>query len=355
MGVAAAETRLRASSREVAIFARQLAVLTRAGLPLTRSLELLADHSGHKELGQAVSETRRDVEGGTPLAQAVRHHPRVFSALFGNMVEAGEASGALDTMLVRLADLLEANRALSRKATAALVYPAAITAVAAAAIAVLMTVVIPTFESMFEGAGVALPLPTRTVISLADFLRERWWQLAIATLCLAGAGRRWYRTSSGRRTVDRLALRIPLAGDLWRKITVVRTLRTLGTLTGSGVPVVEGMRMAATMAGNRFVEEALMDARKGVVFGGTVAGSLEETDAFPKIATQMIAAGEESGALDEMLDRVSDLCEEEAQGALTTFLAAAEPVLTVALGLVVGGIIVSMYLPVFDMAATLGR
>lgn len=347
-------TRLRAPEREVAVFARQLAVLVKAGLPLTRSLELLSGHTGHPGLKRAISMSRSDVEGGTRLAEAVSRHPRIFSSLFCNMVAAGEASGALDTMLSRLADLLEANRALARKATAALVYPAAITAVAAVAVGVLMVVVIPTFESMFASAGVALPLPTRAVIFAADFVRERWWQLAGGAVVAVMGARRWLNTPGGRLALDKWLLRVPLAGDLWHKVIVVRVVRTLATLTVSGIPIVEGLRMAAGVAHNRFVRDALLGARGGILLGGNVASPLASARALPPIVVQMIAAGEESGSLDEMLERISDLYEDEARGALASFLAAIEPVLTVALGLVVGGIIVSMYLPVFDMAATLG-
>lgn len=340
--------------RDVAVFARQLAVLASAGLPLARCLELLGGQASHPALKRAIIAVRAEIEGGAPLAEALARHPRTFSRLFANMVAAGEASGILDSMLARLAELLETNRELARKTRGALVYPAAVAVVAAAAVAVLLAFVIPTFESMFESAGVALPFPTRLVIQAAAILEERWWQLLLASLVGGLALGRWYVSPAGRLACDRLLLRVPLAGELWLKIIVARVFRVLATLTRSGIPIVEGMRMAATVARNRYIHDVLLETRAGIMLGQTIAVPLAATGALPAIAVQMVAAGEESGSLDEMLERIADLYRREAEAALAAFLSSIEPTLAVALGLVVGGVIVSMYLPVFDMAAALG-
>ena len=320
-----------------------------SGLPLVQSLDILAEQTENKNLAKVIRDVLYDVESGHTLADAMRKHPKVFTELFVNMVSAGEAGGILDTILLRLATFLEKNDALVRKIKGAMIYPAVIFSVAAAAVLILLIFVIPTFQQMFESAGIPLPLPTRIVIGASAILQSYWWALGAGVVGLLVAIRYAYGTDGGRLALDRLLLSLPILGDLQRKAAVARFTRTLGTLVSSGVSILEGLEITAKTAGNRVIHDAVMGSRASIAGGETIAGPLKESRVFPPMVVQMINVGEQTGGLDEMLTKIADFYDEEVDAAVEALLAAMEPVMIVVLGVVVGGMIVAMYLPIFDM------
>lgn len=344
----------RVPNREVVVFTRLFATMVGAGLPIVRSLDVLARQTENKTLRRVIQAMIADVESGSTLAGAMRRHPRVFPDLSVDMVVAGEASGALDTILLRLADYLEKNEALARKVRSAMVYPAMIVAVSVPAVAVMLLFVVPTFEEMFASAGVALPAPTRLVIGASGALKEWWWALLGLALALAGAARHAWGTVGGRLAADRFLLGVPVAGAVLRKAAVSRFTRTLGTLVASGVPILEGLEVTAKTAGNRVVHDAVMKARASIAGGDTISGPLAESGVFPPVVVRMIHVGEQTGALDKMLARVADFHEQEVDTSVASLLSAVEPAMVVVLGLVVGGMIVSLYLPIFEMMSAVG-
>lgn len=339
----------RVSQREVVVFMRLFATMIGAGLPLVQSLDILARQTGKGFLHRVILSLIRDVESGDTLAGAMGRHPRVFSELSINMVAAGEAAGALDTILGRLADFLEKHAALGRKVRTAMVYPAMILGVAVPTVAILLVFVIPTFQTMFASSGVPLPLPTRFVIGASGAVKSYWWGLLIAAAACAAALDRFRRTPAGRLLADRVLLSIPVLGGLLRKAAVARFTRTLGTLVASGVSILEGLEVTARTAGNRVIHDAVMKSRASIAGGNTIAGPLEESGAFTPMVVRMVEVGEQTGALDEMLARIADFHDEEVDRALEALIAAVEPLMIVVLGVVVGGMIVAMYLPIFDM------
>ena len=342
------------SAREVVVFTRLFATMTSAGLPMVHSLTLLAEQQDNRLLRRTIREMVRDVEAGDTLAGAMGRHRRVFSDLSVSLVAAGEAAGALDTILARLADFLEKHHALARRMKAALVYPAIVLGVTIPAVAILLVFVIPTFETMFATAGVPLPLPTRLVIAASGAARSHWWALLGATVAVAASVRRMRGTTRGRLMTDRLLLAIPLLGDLLRKAAVSRFTRTLGTLVASGVSILRGLEVTAGTAGNRVIHDAAMRSRAAIAGGATIARPLEESGAFTPMVVRMIEVGERTGALDDMLARVADFYEREVDTALEAVIAMVEPVMIVVLGVVVGGVIVAMYLPIFEMITAVG-
>jgi len=289
------------------------------------------------------------VESGHTLADAMGKHPKVFSELFVNMVAAGEAGGILDTILLRLATFLEKNDALIRKIKGAMVYPAVILTVAIGAVAVLLIFVIPTFQTMFAAAGIPLPLPTRIVIGMSQVLQGFWWAIGAAIVGAVFLIRYIYTTDQGRLAIDKLMLTLPILGDMQRKAAVARFTRTLGTLVSSGVSILEGLEITAKTAGNRVIHDAVMGSRASIAGGETISGPLKESGVFPPMVVQMINVGEQTGGLDEMLSKIADFYDEEVDAAVEALLAAMEPIMIVFLGGVVGGMIVAMYLPIFDM------
>ncbi len=341
-------------AREVAVFTRLFATMIAAGLPLVQSLNILARQQENRTFRRVIREMVRDVEAGDTLAGAMGRHRKVFSELSVSLVAAGEAAGALDTILARLADFLEKHDALARKMKAALIYPAVIVGVAIPAVAVLLVFVIPTFEEMFATAGVPLPLPTRTVIAASGAVQDRWWALLGALAAFAALLRYARGTRGGRLATDRLLLAVPLLGDLLRKAAVSRFTRTLGTLVASGVSILRGLEVTARTAGNRVIHDAVMRSRASIAGGATIARPLEESGAFTPMAVRMVEVGEQTGALDEMLARVADFYEQEVDTALEAAVAMVEPVMIVVLGVVVGGVIVAMYLPIFEMVTAVG-
>ncbi len=341
-------------TRDIVIFTRQLATMIDSGLPLAQSLHVLAQQSESRALRKVIEQVLHDVESGHTLADALRQHPRVFTDLFVNMVAAGETGGVLDTILNRLATFLEKADALKRKIKGASIYPAVILAVAAGAVAVLLIFVIPTFQEMFEGAGVPLPAPTRAVIFLSKTL-QAWWHLVLGAMTAAAVlARRYHRTEGGRLTIDRLLLRVPILGTLQRKAAIARFTRTLGTLVSSGVPILDGLEITARTAGNRVLRDAIMQSRASIAGGDTISDPLRKSGVFPPMVVQMINVGEQTGGLDEMLAKIADFYDEEVNVAVAALLSSLEPIMIVFLGVVVGGMIVAMYLPIFDMINAVG-
>ncbi len=337
------------STRDLVIFTRQFATMINSGLPLVQSLDILAKQSENKHLQKVIEEILYDVESGQTLADAMRKQEKVFPALYTNMVAAGEAGGILDTILLRLATFLEKADALRRKIKGAMIYPAVVMSVAAGAIAILLIFVIPTFQTMFADAGIALPLPTRIVIGMSAFLQAYWWAVAAAIAGAIFAIRAYYGTDNGELAIDKMSLHIPVLGNMLRKSAVARFTRTLGTLVASGVSILDGLEITAKTAGNRVIHDAVMESRASIAGGETISEPLKKSNVFPPMVVQMINVGEQTGGLDEMLNKIADFYDEEVDAAVEALLAAMEPVMIVVLGVVVGGMIVAMYLPIFDM------
>jgi type IV pilus assembly protein PilC len=336
-------------TRDIVIFTRQFATMINSGLPLVQSLDILGEQTENPPLRKTIQDVLYDVESGHTLADAMGKHPKIFTELFVNMVAAGEAGGILDTILLRLATFLEKNDALVRKIKGAMVYPAVIFSVAGGAIVILLIFVIPTFQTMFASAGIPLPLPTRIVIGMSAFLQGYWWACAAGLVAFIVGIKQFYATRTGELFIDKMTLSLPILGDMQRKAAVARFTRTLGTLVSSGVSILEGLEITAKTAGNRVIHDAVMGSRASIAGGETIAGPLKESGVFPPMVVQMINVGEQTGGLDEMLTKIADFYDEEVDASVETLLSAMEPIMIVVLGVVVGGMIVAMYLPIFDM------
>src|SRR5467141_3306893 len=342
------------NSKELAIFTRQFSVMIDAGLPLVQCLEILASQQENKTFQKVLTSTRGQVEGGATLSAAMRSSPKVFDALYVNMVEAGETGGILDTILQRLSSYIEKNVKLQRAVKSALVYPVGVLTVAGGVITLLLWKVVPIFATLFAGLGVDLPLPTKIVIALSNFVGSIFGLLMLVALGGAIFGLKvWYGTSQGRFVLDTIVLKLPVLGILMRKIAVARFTRTLGTLISSGVPSLEGLDITAKTAGNAVVERALQKVRKSLEEGKSLTEPLRDAEVFPGMVTQMIAVGEQTGAMDAMLQKIADFYEEEVDAAVKDLLTALEPVMIVFLGVVVGGVVISMYLPLFSLIGKL--
>jgi len=333
----------------VSIFTRQFSVMIDAGLPLVQCLEILSTQSDDAGFGTILESVRRDVEGGSTLADAMRQHESAFTELYCNMVAAGEAGGILDVILRRLADYLEKAVKLKAAVRSASIYPLIIIAVAGIVVFIILWKVIPTFASLFAGLGAQLPLPTRIVVMASNFVAAYSVFVIGGLIVTFVAARQYYKTDSGERLLDGVVLRMPVIGMIMRKIAVARFCRTLGTLVASGVPILDGLEITAKTAGNRVVKDAVMVTRKSIEAGKSIAKPLETTKVFPPMVTQMIAVGEETGALDTMLSKIADFYEDEVDTAVDNLMSLLEPVMIVFLGVVIGGIVVSMYLPMFDL------
>ncbi|CAN5171202.1 type II secretion system F family protein [soil metagenome] len=335
--------------RDTVIFTRQFATMIGAGLPLVQALDILAKQTENKALVSIVRQVLFDVESGHTVADALAKHPRAFSTLYVNMVAAGEAGGILDTILNRLALFLEKTEALVRKVKSAMIYPSVILMVAILAVIVMLIFVIPTFEEMFASVNLELPLPTRIVIGASQMLQNYWWMMAGTVVAGVLALKRFYATPGGKLRIDRLLLRIPVLGDVLRKSAVSRFTRTLGTLISSGVSILEGLEITARTAGNRVVQDAIMASRSSIAGGETIAGPLAKSGVFPPMVTSMISVGESTGNLDEMLQKIADFYDDEVDVAVSGLLSLLEPIMIIFLGVAVGGMIMAMYLPIFDM------
>jgi type IV pilus assembly protein PilC len=335
--------------RDVVIFTRQFSTMINAGLPLVQALDILAKQTENKNLSNVTRSVVFDVESGHTVADALAKHPNAFTDLYVNMVAAGEAGGILDTILMRLATFLEKNDALVRKVKGAMIYPGVIMSVAFLAITVLLLFVIPVFESMFASVGLALPLPTRIVMGLSRFLKGYWWAVGAGGFGFVVLFRRYYKTPNGKLMIDKMMLKMPVLGDVLRKSAVSRFTRTLGTLISSGVSILDGLEITAKTAGNRVIQDAIMASRSSIASGETIAAPLQKSAVFPPMVISMIAVGEQTGGLDEMLSKIADFYDEEVDAAVSGLLSLLEPVMIVFLGVVVGGMVVAMYLPIFDM------
>ena len=341
-------------AKELAVFTRQFSVMIDAGLPLVQCLEILAGQQENKLFQKVLTGTRSAVESGATLSAAMRQFPKVFDALYVNMVEAGETGGILDTILQRLSMYIEKNVKLQRAVKSALVYPVGVLTVAGGVIVLLLWKVVPVFGTLFAGLGVNLPLPTRIVIGASNFIGSYFGlALLIAFVGMIFAVKVWYATAQGRYIIDAGLLKAPLIGMLLRKIAVARFTRTLGTLISSGVPILEGLDITAKTAGNAVVERALLKVRKALEEGKSLTEPLRETEVFPGMVTQMIGVGEQTGAMDAMLQKIADFYEDEVDAAVKDLLTALEPVMIVFLGTVVGGVVISMYLPLFSLIGQL--
>ena len=339
----------RIKTRDIVIFTRQFATMINAGLPLVQSLNILAAQTENKALAEVTRAVVYDVESGNTLADAFSKHPKAFAALYVNMVAAGEAGGILDTILLRLATFLEKNDALVRKVKGAMVYPGVIICVAMVAISILLIFVIPTFQSMFASVNLELPLPTRIVIGLSNFLVHFWWAIILAIGGTVFGIKSYYATPAGRLQIDSALLKAPVLGDVIRKSAVSRFTRTLGTLVSSGVSILEGLEITAKTAGNQVVHDAVMESRQSIAGGETIAAPLEKSKVFPPMVISMIAVGEQTGGLDEMLSKIADFYDEEVDVAVSALMSLMEPAMIVILGVIVGGMVIAMYLPIFDM------
>jgi type IV pilus assembly protein PilC len=326
-----------------------------AGLPLVQCLEILASQQDNKTFQKVLVRIRQDVEGGATLAAALKKEPKTFSDLYANMVEAGEAGGILDTILNRLAAYIEKSITLKKRVKSAMIYPSTIVAVAVVVVTFLLLFVIPTFKSMFEGFGATLPLPTRIVLGLSNLVR-RYFVFGLAGIIGAVVGLRYYyKTPAGRKQIDTLLLKTPVFGMLLRKVAVAKFTRTLGTLISSGVAILDGLEITARTAGNKVVEEAIMKTRVSIAEGKTIAAPLKETTVFPPMVVQMIAVGEQTGALDSMLSKIADFYDEEVDTAVANLTSLLEPLLMVFLGVVIGGVVIAMYLPIFKLVTVVGK
>jgi type IV pilus assembly protein PilC len=336
--------------KDIVVFTRQFATMIDAGLPLVQALDILSSQVENKVLSNTLQQVKTDVESGATYADALKKHPRVFTELYVNMVAAGEAGGILDTILNRLATYIEKAMKLKKKVKGAMVYPAVVTTIAVLVIAVIMIFVIPTFAKMFTTLGGTLPLPTQIVISLSNFIAGiGGLMVLIAIVAVIVFVSQVRRTEKGKHVIDKLLLRLPIFGILLNKVAVAKFTRTLGTLVSSGVPILDGLEITAKTSGNKVVEYAIMDVRKGVVGGKTLAEPITKAKVFPPMVTHMIAVGESTGALDAMLSKIADFYDDEVDAAVSNLTAMMEPLLMVFLGGAVGFIVISMYLPIFRL------
>jgi len=347
------KTGKRVSAKNLAVFTRQFSVMIDAGLPLVQCLDILGSQEEDKNFAAVILATRTDVESGASLADAMRRHPKTFDPLFTNMIAAGEAGGILDTILKRLATYIEKAVKLAGQVKSAMIYPVAVIVIAGAVVGVILWKVIPTFAALFSGLGADLPLPTRVVIGLSDNLVRFFPFLLVAAGLAAYGFKQYYATDKGRRVVDASLLKAPVLGNIMRKIAVARFCRTLSTLISSGVPILDGLEITAKTAGNSIVEDAVMVTRKSIERGETISVPLKDTKVFPPMVTQMIGVGEATGALDTMLAKIADFYEEEVDTAVAGLLTLLEPIMIAILGVVVGGIVIAMYMPIFDLISKL--
>jgi type IV pilus assembly protein PilC len=341
--------------KEIVVFTRQFATMIDAGLPLVQCLEILASQQDNKVFKKALTEIRQSVEGGLTFAAALKQHPKIFSSLYANMVEAGEAGGILDTILNRLATYMEKAMALKKKVKSAMIYPSTIVSVAVVVVIFLLVFVIPTFKAMFEGFGAALPLPTQIVLELSNIVRA-YFLIGLGAIAAMIVGTRmWYKTPSGKLAIDTFLLKTPVFGMLIRKVAVAKFTRTLGTLISSGVAILDGLDITARTAGNKVVEGAVLRTRASIAEGKTIADPLKASGVFPPMVVQMIAVGEQTGALDAMLGKIADFYDEEVDTAVGNLTALLEPMLMVFLGVVIGGVVIAMYMPIFKLVTVVGK
>jgi type IV pilus assembly protein PilC len=341
--------------RELVIFTRQFATMIDAGLPLVQCLDILAEQNPNKAFKEIIRQVRQDVEQGSTFAEALRKHPKPFDSLYVNLVQAGEIGGILDTILNRLAVYLEKADALARKVKGAMVYPVTVLIVAIVVVVLMLVKVIPTFAKMFTDFGGELPAPTQLVIAMSNFMQEWIWLfLIVVGVSVYSFFTARKKNLRFRRATDSMFLRMWIFGPLLQKVAVARFTRTLGTMIASGVPILDGLEIVARTAGNVVIEEALMDVRSAISEGKTIAEPLQESGVFPGMVVQMIAVGEETGAMESMLSKIADFYDEEVDAAVEALTSLLEPAMMVFLGGTVGGLLIAMYLPIFKIAETVG-
>ncbi|HSB80573.1 MAG TPA: type II secretion system F family protein [Candidatus Methylomirabilis sp.] len=342
------------TEKDIVVFTRQFATMIDAGLPLVQCLEILASQQENKVFKKTLMDIRQSVEGGSTFAAALKQHPKVFTSLYANMVEAGEAGGILDTILNRLAQYMEKAMGLKKKVKSAMVYPSTIITVAVVVVIFLLVFVIPTFKSMFEGFGATLPLPTQIILEMSRLVRLYFLYGVAVIVGLVFGIKWWYGTTGGKTAIDTFLLKTPVFGILIRKVAVAKFTRTLGTLISSGVAILDGLDITARTAGNKVVEAAVLKTRASISEGKTIAEPLKESGVFPPMVVQMIAVGEQTGALDAMLSKIADFYDEEVDNAVANLTALLEPMLMVFLGIVIGGVVIAMYLPIFKLVTVVG-
>ncbi|MDZ4856219.1 MAG: type II secretion system F family protein [Nitrospirota bacterium] len=345
------------TDKDLVVFTRQFGTMINAGLPLVQCLEILSTQSENKVLRETIGEVKLHVEAGSTFSDALRRYPKVFDDLYVNLVHAGEVGGLLDTILTRLAKYIEKAMKLKGQIKSAMIYPAAIGGVAVVVIAVLMIWVIPIFAKMFaelSGGKMGLPGPTQLVIDISNIFTSYWYLMLGGIVGVVFGTKKYYATAQGRMAIDRLLLKAPVVGDLIRKASVAKFTRTLGTLLGSGVPLLDGMTICAKTSGNKVIEETLINARTSISGGKTIADPLAASGVFPKMVTHMIAVGESTGALDAMLGKIADFYEDEVDQAVASLTSLLEPIMMVFLGIVIGFIVIAMYLPIFKMSDAIG-
>jgi len=342
------------TNKDLVIFTRQFSTMIDAGLPLVQGLNILGEQTENKTFRNMLKQITKDVEGGSTLADALSKHPKVFDSLFVNLVAAGEVGGILDTILQRLAAYIEKAEKLKSQIKGAMTYPIVVVGIALLVIAVIMIFVIPVFQDMFSSFGKSLPVPTQIVVAMSDFSKGNIHYIIGGLIVFVWAVRRYRRTVSGKRNIDSLLLKLPIFGELIKKVAVARFTRTLGTMVSSGVPILDALEITAKTAGNVIVEEVIFDARSSIAEGQTIAEPLSETDIFPGMVTQMISVGESTGALDAMLEKIADFYDDEVDATVSAMTSMLEPLLMLFLGGAIGGLVVAMYLPIFQMAAAMG-
>jgi type IV pilus assembly protein PilC len=339
--------------KDVAVFTRQFATMIDAGLPIVQCLSILGEQTQNKTFRRTLQTIRKDVEGGTTLAEGLKKHPKIFDDLYVNMVEAGEMGGALNTILNRIALFIEKATKLKKKVKGAMIYPCSIIAVAIIVVAILMLFVIPVFAELYGGMGKALPAPTQITINISNWFVAYWYVIFGSMFGVAVAISMYYKTAQGRMNIDRMLLRLPIVGDLLRKVAVARFTQNMAILLSSGVPILDGLAITARTAGNKVVEKAIMESRISISQGRNIADPLKESKVFPPMVCQMVAVGETTGGLDTMLRKVSELYEEEVDDAVANLTALMEPMIMVVLGVILGGLVISMYLPIFQLGSVI--
>jgi len=340
--------------KDIVVFARIFSTMINAGLPLIQCLDLLATQEQNKTFSKIITSIKEDIEGGSTLSDALKKYPDIFDELFVNLVAAGESGGILDVILARLSGYMEKAMKLKSKVKGAMTYPASVLVISIGVVSLLLLKVIPVFQKMFEGMGGALPAPTQFLVNASQFMQDYFLHMIIAVAVIIYVFRRYYRTEKGRLQVDSLVLKAPVFGLLLKKVAVAKFSRTLSTMMSSGVPILEGLAIVSKTAGNKIIENALLETRKCISEGRTIAEPLSESDIFPPMVVQMIAVGEATGALDAMLSKIADFYDDEVDAAVDTMTALLEPFMMVFLGGVVGGMIIAMYLPIFQMASVVG-
>ena len=339
----------RVKLEEVVIFSRQLATMVDSGIPLVQAMDILADQIENPNFKKIVSTIRDDIEVGSSLSEALLKHPQVFSPLYINMVKAGESSGSLDDILDRLASYLEKSNNLQRKVKSSLIYPAVVISMAILITLVMLLKVIPTFKGIFKMLGGTLPLPTRILILISDTLRKMFLYVVIALSGIIFAIKKYLKTSQGRAVFDSSILRLPVLGPLFRKVAVAKFTRTLATLVKSGVPILSSLEIVGKTSGNSVIEKALEDVRKSIKEGENIAGPLEKSGVFPPMVVRMVNVGEQTGELEKMLGKIADFYDDQVDAAVSGLTSLIEPLIIGFLGIVIGGIVIAMFLPIFKM------